>query len=325
MERIKRKLVCSLVDTIARVYLRKNDRRDFLRMRIDTPEALWRVMANELRYIVGSKKSSYLTSVNIEATNRCNFQCAVCPTHTMMTRKKGMMSEDVFRKILAEIDGLESVQFSHWGEPLLHSHIGSMIARAGDRQCKTLLTTNGGVLDESRQKELLDAGLTRITFSVDGVFDTYTRMRGYEYGKIKKTIANFKKLRDAHSYKTKIDVSCVVADETKAELTILQEEFYDLADRVQFVPIFTQAQRIRKCRELWRGAPTVFWDGQVSPCCVDYNGVLIVGSIMDTSLQALFNSEKWQSMRHDHSQRCFRQICEQCSEYVCEGVSARFD
>ena len=68
----------------------------------------------------------------IEPTNECNLRCPLCPTGAgKLKRAKGQMSFELYRRILAELDGsLERLMLYNYGEPFLHPRILDMMAEA---------------------------------------------------------------------------------------------------------------------------------------------------------------------------------------------------
>lgn len=62
-----------------------------------------------------------------------------------------------------------TVDFTGWGEPMLHPEIYRMVAWAAERDCLTTMTSNGTVLNERNSRALLEAGMNRLTISVDGM------------------------------------------------------------------------------------------------------------------------------------------------------------
>jgi MoaA/NifB/PqqE/SkfB family radical SAM enzyme len=58
----------------------------------------------------------------IEPTNECNLRCPLCPTGAgTLRRPKGFMALELYRSILAELDGaLERLMLYNYGEPFLH-------------------------------------------------------------------------------------------------------------------------------------------------------------------------------------------------------------
>lgn len=324
LNKLKQIFLSKIVSFISRFYLRKPDRTEFLQIRVDSVKVLNKLALNELLFFCNSKRSKYLTSLNIEVTNICNLNCFICPVNKKMTRPKGMMNLQLFDRIISECGPVESIQFSQWGEPLLNPYTCDMIHLARKKRIKTLLTTNGTLLNERICFALLDAGLNRITFSVDGLGDTYSKIRGYDYSNLKRKIMDFRKIRDKYNYPTKMDVSMVVCEETVKEIERFKKEFEGVMDRIQFIPIFTIGERKVKCRELWRGSLTIYWDGLITVCCVDYNGELVVGDTKTTKISDILNAPTLQKLRHAHVLRKFPKICQTCSEYAYKGISPRF-
>lgn len=320
----KQSLVSRMLGYAAGFYLRKPDRAEFLKVKIGNLGTMKKLALNELFFLLNSDKSKYVTSLNIEVTNMCNLSCSICPVNRGMKRAKGMMTLELFNKIINESKRVDSVQFSQWGEPLMHPHICEMIKLAKNRDSEVFLITNGTLIDERLSYSLLDSGLDRIIFSVDGINDTHSKIRGYAYSELKKKIMNFKNIRDRCSYSTKIDASMIVCDDTISEIGKFKEEFERLLDRVQFIPLFVDSERKRKCREPWRGCLTICWDGSVTVCCADYNCELLIGNVKEARITDILNSPAAQGLRRLHSLKRFPHLCRHCSEYLCDGISPRF-
>lgn len=321
---LKKIILSKIVNFISCFYLRKPDRTEFMQTRIDNFKVLKELAVNELLFLCNSQESRYVTSINIEPTNSCNLKCVICPVSKKMQRRQGMMDMNLFNKIMRTCGRLDSVQFSQWGEPLLHPDICQMIKIVKAGKTKAFLTTNGTLIDQKLGFSLLDSGIDRITFSVDGVKEVYTAARGFSYEHIKENIINLKKNRDKYNYPTKIEVAMVVKEETKGYIPAFKNEFNSLVDRIQFTPMFIAGQRKTKCRELWRGSLTVYWDGLVTPCCADFDGNLTAGDANSDRISAIFNSFYMRKLRNAHIKRDFPEICSTCSEYSCKGVSRRF-
>lgn len=80
--------------------------------------------SNSEKYNTLSKRENAVPLyLDIELTNCCNIQCNMCPVGTgIMQRKKGFMSEEIFEKVLENINRyhIRGVRFIRWGEPVLH-------------------------------------------------------------------------------------------------------------------------------------------------------------------------------------------------------------
>lgn len=103
------------------------------------------------------------------------------------------MTGETYDRIHAAMDYAHTVDFTGWGEPLMHRRIYEMVQMARDKGCLTTMTSNGTALTERNIQRLLEAGLTRLVVSVDGMRpETYDPIRiGASFDKL---AANLKKL-----------------------------------------------------------------------------------------------------------------------------------
>jgi MoaA/NifB/PqqE/SkfB family radical SAM enzyme len=315
---------------VARSYLKKPGFEDLLRIKYPTTRSVVSGALNELHFRLGSERAGVLTSINIEVTNTCNLACVECPVNTTMARKKGFMDPALFRKLIDETPTLDFVLVFQWGEPLLHREFFDMVAHARSRGVRVLVTTNGTKLAPDNRKRLLASGLERITFSVDGLGEVHTKIRGYPFERLRADIATFRRERDAAGLNGKapaIDVSMVAFDDTAGETEKVEEfrrAWDGVADRVQVIPRFHDTRRVSKCREPWRGTLVVLWDGRVSVCCRDWEGEMIVGDATREPLSSIWNGEPLRAIRRAHVKGAFPALCARCGEYEAPGVDKRF-
>lgn len=257
-----------------------------------------------------------LTTVGIETNNTCNLACRHCPVPREMKRPRGLMSLELFRQILEINPGIKRIYLTDWGEPLLHPGIEQMVAMAHSRNIHVSLTTNATLLDRKMSLELLRAGLDLLKVSVDGGPETYERIRGFPYPKVKENISGFLRLREERQAKTWVEVSMVIYEETVEEVTFLVKEWGSLVDAVNLQPKFFTLTRKKKkaCRDRWR-ILVVLWDGRVTPCCADYDGELILGQAKETPLACIFNGPAMRKLRREHLQRRWSGLCSRCILY----------
>jgi len=129
-----------------------------------------------------------LRDLRISVTDRCNFRCSYCmpkeifdKDHVYLPHASLLSFEEITR--LAKIflaHGVRKIRLTG-GEPLLRKHIEVLIGqlsglRTTDGQAPDItLTTNGSLLAR-KARALKDAGLQRVTVSLDGLDDTVFRM-----------------------------------------------------------------------------------------------------------------------------------------------------
>jgi sulfatase maturation enzyme AslB (radical SAM superfamily) len=318
------KIMKYFVRLIAKYYLAKPDLENLISIKLPNFRSVWNATLNELSFRMGLIHSWRLTSLSIEITNHCDLRCRMCPVNQSMTRPKRFMDFEFFKHIIDDNPQLEFVLVFQWGEPLLHKDLPKMVEYCSKRDIRTMITSHGHLLTEKLSEELIDAGLTRITFSVDGVGETYTKIRGKDYEELKKKALAFKNIRDRKKNPLKIDSSMVVFDETEQDIERYKEEWSKIVDRVQLIPCLTSGKRVSKCRELWRGTLVVLSDGRVTICCADYDGNLIVGDARKESLRKIWNGVAIRKLRKEHIAREFPSICASCNEYETDKVSKRF-
>ena len=105
---------------------------------------------------------------NLEPTFRCNLLCPMCPRFSSEDPHLDM-SPETYARICEAMDYAHTVDFTGWGEPLLHPQIYAMIAMARDRGCTPTMTSNGTVLNERNAQRLIESGMHKLTVSIDGL------------------------------------------------------------------------------------------------------------------------------------------------------------
>ena len=116
--------------------------------------------------------SDFPINLDIEVTTRCNLRCTFCDKLPLLTKNQiGDMDFELYKKILDEgaENGLCAVKLSYRGEPLLHKQIAEMISYAKKKGMLDIyFNTNGMLLTKEMSLNLMDAGLDRISVSIEG-------------------------------------------------------------------------------------------------------------------------------------------------------------
>ncbi|HNG80740.1 MAG TPA: GTP 3',8-cyclase MoaA [Burkholderiaceae bacterium] len=135
-----------------------------------------------------------LRDLRISVTDRCNFRCSYCmpkevfdKTHRFLPHRELLSFEEITRVARIFVDlGVRKIRLTG-GEPLLRKHIEALIEQLaalrtpeGDALDLTL-TTNGSLLARKAQS-LRDAGLRRVTVSLDAMDDAiFRRMNDVDF------------------------------------------------------------------------------------------------------------------------------------------------
>ena len=122
-----------------------------------------------------------LRDLRISVTDRCNFRCTYCmprdvfgPDHAFMPHSALLSFEEITRaaRVFARL-GTEKIRLTG-GEPLLRKDIERLVAMLAEirtpqgRGLELTLTTNASLLARKAQS-LADAGLSRVTVSMDAL------------------------------------------------------------------------------------------------------------------------------------------------------------
>lgn len=321
---LERRVAGLIASAGARFYLGKPDVRELLEVKFPTLDAVAGAVRNELAFRTRSVRAHTLSSVNLELTNHCNLRCTICPVNTTMRRPKGFMDPALFRRVIDDNPQLGFILAFQWGEPLLHPEFFGLVKYAADHGVRTVITSNGTHLSPENRRKLLECGLERITFSVDGDHATHYAIRSWDLGRLREDVLALKQDRDAAGARLRIDVSMVVDRATEAALPTFVREWTGVADRVQAIPRLVAERRTSPCRELWRGTLVVLWDGRVTVCCVDSEGTLQVGDARTERLLDVWNGDAMRRIRGAHAGGEFPPLCANCGEYEHADVSKRF-
>jgi cyclic pyranopterin phosphate synthase len=123
-----------------------------------------------------------LRDLRISVTDRCNFRCVYCMPkevfgrdHVFLPREQLLDYEEIERLARAFVaHGVRKIRLTG-GEPLVRRHVERLIAMLARIPGLDLtLTTNGSLLP-GKAKALRDAGLTRLTVSLDSLDDEVFR------------------------------------------------------------------------------------------------------------------------------------------------------
>ena len=132
-----------------------------------------------------------LRDLRISVTDRCNFRCTYCmpaeiygERYKFLTRAQLLSFEEIVR-IAKVVAGLGAVKTRlTGGEPLVRSQVTDLVRMlAGVAGTGDLTMTTNGYLLPKHARGLKDAGLKRVTVSLDTLDDAvFRRMNGRNFG-----------------------------------------------------------------------------------------------------------------------------------------------
>lgn len=189
----------------------------------------------------------------VELTNFCNAKCEFCP-YMKMTRKKGWMRLETVRKIIKKIKGKQKyIALHHFGEPLLHSSLFHIIRMFDEAGIKCEFSTNGGLLTDGKIQELISSPLKRLRIGMD------------YFNPIKQVEKLLKKNKS-------IDIRLHTV---RGNLPYEKKPFDNFAGQVEGKSEWEKGECYFKKYNYF----VVLWTGEIVPCCCDYDGKNILGTI----------------------------------------------
>lgn len=131
-----------------------------------------------------------LERINLAVTKYCNLRCRMCdyPSGKFWTNA---LSKEQIKDLIREAAelGVKTVELSG-GEPMMRKDIYEIISFAASLNLKVFMASNGVLIGPEEVKKLLDAGLTLVTFSLEGPEELNDSIRGA--GNFKKTMQAIK-------------------------------------------------------------------------------------------------------------------------------------
>ncbi len=129
-----------------------------------------------------------LHDLRISVTDRCNFRCVYCmpkevfdANYRFLPQAELLSFEEITRVARAFVDaGVNKIRLTG-GEPLMRRHIERLVEMLARLPVDLTLTTNG-VLLAKKARALRDAGLARVTISLDALDDpTFRAMNDVDF------------------------------------------------------------------------------------------------------------------------------------------------
>ena len=283
--------------------------------------------------------------IDVELTSACNYSCLFCPTGLhALTRKSGLMSVVTWRRLVDECEQHgTALRIIGWGEGLLHKDAVSFIAYASDAGLLTHLNSNASKITPLLAEQLVDAGLSSIKMSFQGVDrETYAEARQVDF--FEGMIRAIKMMSDARGHRTLpfIAASTSITNETPEMVEAFRARLEPLVDQLSvgrtiFDFLDDAAARLKpKQRTLFDRAraldsadkihpdpcPEVYdklsisWDGTARVCCTDWDGITDLGKIGQSSIQEMWRHTVIEAYRKRLAKKEYTgPLCSVCYDY----------
>lgn len=257
----------------------------------------------------------------VEPTNSCPYRCIMCPRgQGKMTRPVGFMTLQTFERVLRQIPTYQKMlRLHHFGEPVLHPELPSLIGMTSASGLVPLISVNPATLTIEMIEKLVKSGTGIVVFSIDSLRSD----RLYEIRGIRKSSDYCLEMIDAFISLSRsagstvfkvIQMVSLTANEDERKSFLALKERYPEEDVHLYISGNFGFGDIEIVKETCRGedapllagrflcrAPfddiVVLWNGDVVLCCYDYDGSNVIGNVNEASVREIWNSERISLLR----------------------------
>ncbi len=274
------------------------------------------------------------------------MRCVMCPRTNNMDRKQGLMEFVLFSKLIDELvqtnkDYInhQPVWLHHFGESLLHPEFDRFIQYAVKKRVVTCLSINPMMLTQDVSLPLLQSKPQILYISLDGHDDaSFEKIRGVKnaYQRSLDNLHSFLELKRNSGSDCRIVLSMIDFNLNRQSIEQTRSRWESVPGVDEFLiksfstwdgdaadinclendhnkmPLI-KSGRI-ECNFPWERM-TVLWDGEVVPCCNDYNNKLSLGNFKYQTLSEIWNGPEMRRLREEFIDgRVTNPLCHHCEK-----------
>lgn len=271
--------------------------------------------------------------VYLEISNVCNLSCAFCPG---TKRMKKVMTEKEFRLVLPKLRHWTDFLYFHlMGEPLCHPNLESFLRIAGDFGFKVILTTNGTLLKKQQNLLLASNSLHKVNISLHAFeandllvpFKTYLE-DCFAFGKAAEgqKIIVFRLWNHGGADQRNAEILTEMEKvfprpwiEARKGIRIGERIFLEYGDKFDWPDLNAEDHGNQVFCYGLRDQIGVLCDGTVVPCCLDHDGDLALGNLLESNLDEILETERAKAIYQGFQNRtAAEELCQKC------GYARRF-
>ncbi len=276
--------------------------------------------------------------VMIDPCDICNFRCSFCFQSQYDFGSGSKMSIETFNRVmdqLTEFDGpINIIHLYGLGEPMINKNLPYFIKTIKERGVakEVAVTSNGSLLTHELSDALIEAGLDRLSISLNGLSDDdFERIVGVKvaFDKLYKEIQYFYEHRKQCHLHVKINGECFSEDNRNRFV----ELFKDCTNSINIDHIINEWSGINlegSVDTLYDGGAdiksnicidmlyeaVIHPDGTISPCNIDYKyKAQNLGNIFDSKIKDIWNSRRLHNLQIENLKGafCSYEICKTCN------------
>ena len=272
----------------------------------------------------------------LEINNTCNIDCLMCKT-SLATRQKGVIKSEVMEIALDRLSeiGIDHVSLHTIGDPLANPRLEEAFRLLRKHGFRANISTNGLLVSKHVDTLLKYKDVcAHLRFSIDGASKaTYEKIRaGGSWSELNRNLDVFMKQLSPKGFS--ISINMTMSKDNVHEVGKYIETFCSYVEspaddlHVGFVnslsPDTTYFEEVNlfpkhtflnsPCPLVIQAKPYVLIDGNISTCCRDYDGSMILGDIKEDDLGTIYQGEKLSRLRRAHLENRTGDypLCESC-------------
>lgn len=274
------------------------------------------------------------SKVYIEITNICNLKCEFC---LETNREKRFMKLDEFEIIIQKIKDYTDLILLHVkGEPLLHPNLKDILDICDKNNIKVNITTNTTLLKQNleilsnsnalRQLNLSIHDLEQNNIDKENTFldivDSVNKLKNtnleliisYRLWNISEIGKNEKNKMFLQILEDKYNISEIYEKCLKNSFVELDNNIF-LNQDIEFEWPRMEDEIVSeygKCYGL-KNQIAILVNGDVVPCCLDTNGDIVLGNILNQRLEEILNNKKSQDIINGfNNNKLVEELCKRC-------------
>ena len=271
--------------------------------------------------------------VYLEISNICNLCCAFCPG-TKRTPK--VMTQAELAVLLSKLRPWTDYLYFHlMGEPLCHPQLETFLQAAKDHGFKVILTTNGTLLEKQKHMLLSSPALHKVNISLHAFeandlsipFETYLQ-QCFSFGKAaeNKKLVVFRLWNQGGAEEKNAEILREMERhflrpwvQERKGTRIGNRIYLEYGDKFDWPDLNAEDHGGQVFCYGLRDQIGVLCDGTVVPCCLDHDGDLALGNLLEQDLETILNSDRAKAIYEGFQNRCApEELCRKC------GYARRF-
>jgi len=234
------------------------------------------------------------------------------------------MNQNEFKRILEQIKPYSDHIYLHvQGEPFMHPHLLEFLDNSYEYGLKVHLVTNGTLLSQVDPKLYSHPALVQLSVSIHSAQMNKDDSNYMTLKQLISTIENshlslFLRLWTFNDSKL-VKLICALTNNDSLQLNqkrnkIKKNLYVDLENEFEWPNIHNPYQSIEGTCHAGSIMLAILSNGEITPCCLDMDGLLSIGNIFEESLKDCLDKPRFINIINGFKKRkCIEPLCQKCT------------